>query len=498
MKTSIRLALAAITFSFATAATAQQELGSAYFMEGSLFRHELNPAFEGQQSYFSLLPLGHLGLGLKSNLGMSNLLYNRGGKTVTYLHPDVSVTEALSNIKNNNRMVFNFKMGLVNVGFSGIGGFNTIGINVRSFFGLHLPYDLFDLTKNLQNRNYQIGNTGVQAQGFVELALGHSHRIDEHWRVGGKLKVLIGGGRANAELDDLKLNLLSTNNWSATAHATVEANVKGLQVKTKQEEYNNADERAAQGLSRTYNTLDDFDVKNPGIGGWGLGLDLGTEYDFADIVPGLKASIAFLDLAFIKWNESHIIENNGQTFNFNGFNNIQVKDGNGTKFKDQTNDLKDRFMNLYDLQNKGNTGSSTHGIGATMNIGVEYALPMYDKLRFGLLSSTHIHGDYSWNEERLSVNFAPCNFFEMNINGAVGSFGTSFGWMLNLHPVGFNLFLGMDHLLGKVSKQFIPLSSNVDFTMGVSFPLTQAKKQPQKPKLKADVELPEIIPSQVP
>ena len=492
MKTSIRLAFTAITFSIATAATAQQQLGSSYFMEGSIFRHELNPAFEGQQSYFSFLPLGQLSVGAKSNFGIGNLLYNRGGKTVTYLHPDVSASEALSNLKENNRLVFDMRTNIVGVGFRSFGGFNTVGISMRAFSGVRLPYDLFDLTKNLQNKNYQIGNTSMQSQAFVEVALGHSHRIDEHWTVGGKLKILFGGARVNAELNDLSLNLLNNNQWTATAHATVEANVKGLEVKTKLEEYNNKEERAAKGQKTTYESFDDIDVKHPGLGGWGLGVDLGAEYDFGDLVPGLKASIAFLDLAFIHWNESHIIENKGQDFWFGGFREIQIKDGQGTKLDDQIDDLKDRLLDLYNLENKGNTGGSTHGIGATMNIGVEYALPMYDKVRFGLLSRTRFNGDYSWNEERLSVNYAPCNFFDMNINGAVGTFGPSFGWMLNLHPVGFNLFLGMDHVLGKVSKQFVPLKSNADFTMGISFPLTKPKKTEKKAKLNADVELPEI------
>ena len=112
-----------------------------------------------------------------------------------------------------------------------------------------------------------------------------------------------------------------------------------------------------------------------------------------------------------------------------------------------------------------------------MNIGCEYALSVYDKLRFGFLSSTRLLGDYTRNEERLSVNYAPADFFDFNINGAVGSFGPSLGWMINLHPVGFNLFLGMDHMLGKVSKQFVPLNSNASFVMGINFPLTKVKKK---------------------
>ena len=110
-----------------------------------------------------------------------------------------------------------------------------------------------------------------------------------------------------------------------------------------------------------------------------------------------------------------------------------------------------------------------------MNIGVEYTLPMYKKVNFGLLSTTRFQGDYTWNEERLAVNYHPCKWFEFGVNGAVGTLGASFGWIVNLHPRGFNLFLGGDHLLGKLSKQGIPLRSNADIALGINFPLGKSR-----------------------
>ena len=40
------------------------------------------------------------------------------------------------------------------------------------------------------------------------------------------------------------------------------------------------------------------------------------------------------------------------------------------------------------------------------------------------------------------------------------------GWIVNFHPKGMNLFVGMDHLLGKQSKEGIPLSSNASINVG--------------------------------
>ena len=463
---------------------AQQGLQSSYFMEGSLFRHELNPAFASLQSYVSMPALGQIGAGARGNLGLSNLFYYRNGKTVTYLHPDVSTMEVLNGINDNNKVQLDVKTQIIGVGFRGLGGFNTIGLSARVFAGMHVPYDLFALTKDLQNKSYQIGGVGLLAQGYAELAIGHSHRIDEHWSVGGKFKLLIGAARASADLQELTLDLQGTNQWTASAHAVVETNIKGLSTTTAHKSYNDPDKNqlknTATGETYGYETIDKFNMDKAGIGGLGMAVDLGAEYDFADIVPGLKVSLACLDLGFINWNVSRMIKNNGERFIFDGFHDIQVNGGPGRKASDQADELADRLVDLYRLQDQGDQGSRIHGIGATLNIGCEYALSVYDKLRFGFLSSTRLLGDYTWNEERLSVNYAPADFFDFNINGAVGSFGPSLGWMINLHPVGFNFFIGMDHTLGKVSKQFIPLSSNASFMMGINFPLNRVKKHSEE------------------
>ena len=60
---------------------------------------------------------------------------------------------------------------------------------------------------------------------------------------------------------------------------------------------------------------------------------------------------------------------------------------------------------------------------------------------------------------------------EVAVNYGVGTFGDSFGWIVNIAPKGFNLFVGMDHTLGKLSKEYIPLGSNAQFSFGINFPL---------------------------
>ena len=97
---------------------------------------------------------------------------------------------------------------------------------------------------------------------------------------------------------------------------------------------------------------------------------------------------------------------------------------------------------------------------------------MYDKLSFGFLSSTRINGKYSWSEGRFSANVSPLSWFEAGINYGITSYGSTMGWIVNFHPRVLSLFVGMDYIVGKVSKQYIPLNNmnmNLSFGLNVTF-----------------------------
>ena len=129
---------------------------------------------------------------------------------------------------------------------------------------------------------------------------------------------------------------------------------------------------------------------------------------------------------------------------------------------------QDEYDRIKFLMNMGDKGGRTTGIGATINLGAEYTLPVYRKVSFGALWSSRIKGPYSWTEGRLSANYAPLKWLDGGVNFAVNSFTASMGWVLNIHPKGYNLFIGMDHILGKTSKEMIPLSSNASITLGMN------------------------------
>lgn len=467
--------ITAITLLGCGTASAQQ-LQTAYFLDGYAYGHQLNPAKDYDRGGYLALPvIGGMQVGLNGNLNVQDILRPnpKGSGLTTYLNPNIGINDALSRFDKNNKLVQDLRLNLLSVGFHGFHGFNTIGINIRETTGVNVPYEFFELTKNLQNKNYNISSFGATAQSYAEIALGHSHNVIDGVRVGAKVKALVGLARLDASMDNLSLNLSDPNRWTATANATVEANVKGLSWGApKYNEYSDG---------TTYQTIDfdNIDVDGVGPAGMGFAVDLGAEVElgkFYEPLKGLKVSVAANDLGSIKWKEGIKAVNEGKPFEFNGFNDIQIADGPGVEIGDQTDDLSDRLERLYNLRDGGAVQGTSAGIGATLVAGLEYALPVYDRLSFGLLYTQRFQQQYGWNEARLSATISPVSWLEASANVGTGTFGTTWGWVFNLHPKGFNVFVGMDHVIGQLSKQYIPLRSNTDLTFGIAFPLGSLQK----------------------
>ena len=194
-----------------------------------------------------------------------------------------------------------------------------------------------------------------------------------------------------------------------------------------------------------------------------MAFDLGGIYK---INRDWTVSAAVVDLGFINWSNNMQATNRSQSFIFNGFHDTAVKSDHTNSLDNQADKYGDQIADFANLSNEGDQGSRSTGFGATVNVGCEYTLPVYRKLTFGLLSSTRINGDHTWTEGRLSANVAPLKWLDGGINFAVNSYTASMGWVLNIHPKGQNFLIGMDHLLGKTSKEFIPLSSNASVCVG--------------------------------
>lgn len=445
---------------------AAQTINSAYFTEDYKFRHMLNPAFGNEQNYVSIPALGNISVNTHGNFGyrdviMSNPMYPSlsDKKMTTFMNPYISAEDALSGFSTgNNRITGDVSLTILSAGFKAFGGYNTIEINSRTTTGVSLPYELFEFAKNTGNHSYDIGDINAHAQSFAEIAFGHSRQINDKLRLGAKLKVLVGLGRADVKMRNMKADLTAEDKWTITGEATADVSMKGFSYVSEEKKYN------IEG-SGTYERVNNVDLDGVGVGGFGMAIDLGGVYE---INEDWTVSASVLDLGFISWTNDMLAENRSKSFVFNGFHDVSVTSDRGEEIDTKVDRYGDQLADFANLTDMGDKGGRSTGIGATINVGAEYTLPVYRKVSFGALCTSRINGAYSWTEGRLSANYAPLNWLDGGVSFAVNSFTTSMGWVLNLHPKGYNFFIGMDHILGKTSKKMIPLSSNASLTVGMN------------------------------
>ena len=437
-----------------TLAATAQNTNSGYFVDNYTYRFQLNPAYENDKSFVSLPALGNFNMGTNGTLNLTDVLYVHNGKTVLFSNPNIPTAEVLKNIGDKNTLGFNIRETILTAGFKALGGYNTISIGARADVGVSTPGSLFRLVKEgISNKTYDLSNINANAMGYAEIALNHSHDIKAvpGLRVGAAVKFLVGMASVDARFNKADLTL-GTDEWTVTSDADVYVNLGKFQFKQK---YNDK-------TDRYYVSGGDMDGNGSiGPNGFGVGFDLGATYKWNDFT----FSLAALDLGFISFSDTKYATTNGpQTFNTD--EHIFYP----SDFDSSWDDFIGDFDKLYQLEDRGNIGSRSRSLATTVNVGVEYAFPLYRKLTFGALSSTRINGKYTWTEARISANVRPVKCLSAGVNFGVGTYGVAFGWLVNFSTTGFNLFLGMDNTHCKLAKQGVPLNSNVAVNLGINFP----------------------------
>lgn len=453
MKTIYKYAAAIAIGASALISASAQNTYSGYFLDNYTYRYQLNPAFGSDKNFVSIPGIGNINASLVGNLNLGDVLYNVDGQTVLFTNPDVSTQQVLANINDDNHLESNIKLNILSAGFKAFGGFNTISINARTNIGFNIPGTMFSLAKEgLSNKSYDISNMGAHADAYAEIALGHSREIIKGLRIGANIKVLLGIGNVDAYFNEANIDL-GHNDWIATTNADIYASVKGLSYKTSRNEHTGHEYVSSA-------KIDNFSAPT----GYGFAADLGVEYKYRDF----SFSAAVLDLGVISWdNTMHASTNGTKTVHTDAFT-FNVDDNADNSLDKELDLLVDDLSKLYELEDNGNIGKRSRSLAPTMNASVEYSLPMYRKLSFGLLNTTHFDNEYSWTQFTLGANWEPSKCFSASVNGGYGTLGWSFGWIANVRVPGFNLFLGMDHTPFKLAKQGVPLNSNVAFNFGMN------------------------------
>lgn len=433
-------------------ASAQTNNYSGYFLDNYLYRHQLNPAFGNDENFVGFPGLGNTSITTQGTVHVSSIFYPYNDKTVLFTNPNIPDSE-IKSFGKSNKLGVNVRENIINFGFKAFGGYNTVAISAVANTQVSAPGSLLNMLRDgVKNQTYDIKDFMVYGNSYAEIALNHSREIKQvpGLRVGATFKFLVGAASIYGKFNRANM-VLGTDSWDIQSEGNVYISGKGLTWESK---YNEDTHRYhVSGLQ-----TDNFS----GPGGFGAAVDLGATYKWNDF----NFSLAITDLGGIAWSDSQKASTNGlQEFKTNDY----VFEVNGEE--DTWEQMRDQLSTLYQLEPvEGNYKRSTMQ-GATMNIGVEYELPYYRPLTFGLLNTTRMCGGYSWTEFRLSANVMPVKYVSASANLVCGTYGVGFGWMLNVTSgKGFNLFLGMDRVPGKLTKQYVPLNSNFNFNFGIDFP----------------------------
>lgn len=437
---------------------AAQTPRNGYFSENLPTRHDLNPAFAPDFDYVTIPVLGGISVGANSNVGVGNFLFKKNGEVVTGLHSSVGNDEFLGKLKSKNYMEANVGVNILSAGFKAWGGFNSIGISLKSNTSVSLPKSLFEFAKVGQvdggATTYNIDGTRVRTAEYLEFALGHSRDLNEKVRIGAKLKYLAGAAYADLTVDQLDV-AMSAEQWSVReqGHAFY---TKLLDVKYK-----------ANG------EIDDIDKGDFGVAGNGLGVDLGVTYK---PIKDLTLSAALTDLGFISW-KGEKASLNPDEFVYDGFHHLVAeKDENGdSQLKQEGDQLEEDAKKLVRFDTE-TSASSLQSLMTTLNLAAQYNI-LNDKIGFGLLSATRFGGSKVWEEVMASANFRPASWFNATVNFSASNLGSSFGALINFCPRGFNFFIGTDYIPTKYTSEGIPLSTaKFNFVLGMAITFNHHKK----------------------
>lgn len=440
---------------FALDGTAQTAK-SAYFLDGTFYNYQLNPAMKAERGFFSLA-LGNFSIATNGNVGLSHFLYPQGDNLTTFMSGTVGQEEFLGQLPQQIRLGMDIDETLMALGFRMLGGYTTLSLSVHANTSMTLPKGFFEFAKKgLQDQYFNFSGINMNTMSYAAATLGYSRELFEGFRLGVNLKYLMGIAYADATFDKFNIEL-SEDRWYLEGHAQAQAAL-GSEVY----------------FENNKNKLEDLQMGPFAPAASGFAVDLGVMYDMKKLVPGLTVSASLLDLGSINWQYMMSVENNDEAICWEGLTDATIKNM-GAALEDELEKLGDKAEKMMEFK-VNDIHSETTKLDATMYLGAEYNMPFYKPLSVAMLYGKRFSTYAGWDEVRGYVNIAPLKWFEASANVGYSTFGTSWGWMLNFHPAGINLFVGSDYMISKVTPQYIPVNNlNSHITLGINLALGKRK-----------------------
>ena len=476
-----------------------QFLRTSYFMEGTHYRQQLNPALTPTKGYFNLPVIGAVNATVGStSLGYQDIIDIIDDGDDFYTKPDF-----MNRLKDNNKLNVNFSTEILSAGWYKGKNFWSFNIGLRTDIGANLTKNMFTflnemetVEENWRYSNYDISGQQLNINAYTEIGLGLSRQINSRLTVGARVKALLGIGNMELKLNRVAMsaNLPSDqqiNQWSSESYWNSMTPSQAAQAAQElKDKFNNYHANLTVGAElkssfkglelqeeegKDYVTDFDFDSGKLGIAGYGFGIDLGASYKILD---NLTVSASVLDLGFISWSKSstkiasanpdpidikgstyaNMVDPNNPNTVMNAVNQLQ-NDAQGYMDRVTNGDVLDYDMLQLEVSDAKESRKSR--LASTLVLGAEYGF-FNNKLAVGVLSTTRFVQPDALTELTFSANYRPKSWFNVALSySAIQSAGKSFGLGLKLGP----LFVGTDYMfLGKNSN-------SVNGFVGVSIPL---------------------------
>lgn len=456
-------ALAAALLLFVSLSGQAQFLRTSYFMEGSHYRLQLNPALTPGRGYINIPAIGSLNASVNSSsLGYEDIMdiIENSSSDDYFMSQDF-----INRLDATNNLNVNLNTDIISAGWYKGKNFWSFNIGVRNDISATIPRTVFEFMHEMNslsadgyaNLDKEFGGQQLKINSFAEVGLGFARDINSRLTIGGKVKALLGIGNVSLKVNNItvKSQLTGINDWgyidpdqvsgsaSIEVDAALESSSKLLELEETTDDNGNR-------------YIDDIDFGSFGFAGYGVGIDLGASYK---LLKNLTLSASVLDLGFIKWGKG-----NTYVANANGYQTYSSD--NALEFMDIVTSGEVLNFDMLELGiDEDAAKSRTSSLTTTVVVGAEYAL-LNNWLVLGALYTGRFADLKTLNELTFSANIRPKNYFNLAVSYSVlqGS-GKTFGAAIKLGP----LFVGTDYMFfGKNTK-------NVNAYLGISIPLGKQK-----------------------
>ena len=463
MKKTLRNIFVATLLVCASAMSAQQ-VNTLYFLENAPMRHTINPAFQPVSKFYLTLPvIGYTSMWSgTNNWTMSDFLFKGpNGNTITPWHPD-----APSNWMDGKADTFAFDTDLTTNLF-GFGfrikekSYFHINVSERVLAETSIGHSIFKLN-DLSNGGIDPFSIHSNSMAYTEFSAGFSHKINDQWAIGAKLKVLTGQAHIKLNLNDVKFNTsFDSLHVSAFGDLQIAAPLAWNTLPANASELAGFDYTLLYGdklnallNNPTPTAKDIFEgtkdiVKPAGMGG---AIDLGFTYK---PIEHLQITAAVTDLGFMRWHRS-ASTGIGYKASYKGIdlNYGDYATSGGFDSDALTTDVNNFFNGYADSIQFSDINRACppyiHMTSANLNIGVD-ANFWKNRVGVGVYSRTRFYNNKISEEVTLGAAFRPTNWFNLAasysfINGRWSNIGAA----ISIAPY--------DGLMLTVASDYVPTS----------------------------------------